>query len=239
MGQARGALGTETAASMRIICDFDGTITTQDTTDRVLEALADPAWREFESRWVAGEITAAYCMRRQVELIGGSKAELDTVLDGARLDPGFLAFASWCERRGLLVSIVSDGVDYFITRILARHGLDHLPVVANRLTGEPGAWRLEQPWSREGCAAGSGVCKCSVTEPWAPELRTTVYVGDGRSDFCVSGRADVLFAKGALAQYAAARSQPFLPFDTFDDVTRALAQRLGDPAVGLARAASL
>jgi len=35
---------------MRIICDFDGTITPQDTTDRVLEALADPAWRELEAQ---------------------------------------------------------------------------------------------------------------------------------------------------------------------------------------------
>ena len=224
---------------MRIICDFDGTITTQDTTDRVLEALADPAWRDLEARWVAGEIAAADCMRRQVALIGGGRAELDAVLDGADLDPGFKAFVGWCERRGLPVGVVSDGVDYFISRIMARHGLDHLPVIANRLTGEPGAWRLEQPWSREGCAAGSGVCKCAVTEPWEPELRTTVYVGDGRSDFCVSGRADMLFAKGALADYAATRSQAFTPFGTFHDVTRALAQLLGDPSFRAVRAASL
>ena len=224
---------------MRIICDFDGTITPQDTTDRVLEALADPTWRELEAQWVAAEITAAECMRQQIALIGGGQEDLDAVLDGAALDPGFHDFVAWAEGRGLLVAVVSDGVDYFITRILARHGLAHLPVVAHRLTGRPGAWRLQQPWSRKGCAAGSGVCKCEAAAPWKADQPTTIYIGDGRSDFCVSGRTDLLFAKGALADYSTARSQPFLPFETFHDVTRALARLTGDLPADLDRAASL
>lgn len=224
---------------MRILCDFDGTITQQDTTDRVLEALADPAWRDLEARWVAGEITASDCMRRQIALIRGGQGALDAVLDGAALDPGFRDFVAWAERRGLPVAVVSDGVDYFIARILARCGLGHLPVFANRLAGEAGAWRLEQPWTRAGCAAGSGVCKCEVAGPWTRDCPSTVYVGDGRSDFCVSGRADLLFAKGALADYARARGQAFLPFETFHDVTSALARLTGELPADLDHAASL
>ena len=224
---------------MRIICDFDGTITPQDTTDCVLEALADPAWRDLEAQWVAAEITASDCMRQQIALIRGGQGELDAVLDGAALDPGFRDFVVWAGRRGLPVAVVSDGVDYFISRILGRHGLGHLPVVANRLVGQPGAWRLEQPWSRTGCAAGSGVCKCDVAGPWTGDRRTTIYVGDGRSDFCISGRADLLFAKGALADYAEARGQAFIPFETFHDVTSALARLTGELPADLDRAASL
>ena len=223
---------------MRIICDFDGTITLSDTTDAVLEALAPDAWRELEDDWVAGRISAAACMRGQIALVGGSKAALDRVLDRVELDPGFSAFVTWCDRQGLPVSIVSDGVDYFIQRILARHNLAHLPVIANQLAGVAGAWALNQPWSRAGCAGGSGVCKCEAIRSDAPSVRT-VYVGDGRSDFCVSGRVDVLFAKGALADYAEARSQPFTPFDTFGDVTRALAMRIAEADPATARAAAI
>ncbi len=46
-----------------------------------------------------------------------------------------------------------------------------------------------------------------------------VYIGDGRSDFCVSARADLLFAKGELADYAMARGQAFQEFTTFHDIT--------------------
>jgi 2,3-diketo-5-methylthio-1-phosphopentane phosphatase len=225
---------------MRIICDFDGTISRADTTDVVLERLAAPAWRIVEEDWLAGRITAAACMKAQVALIGGTAADLDAVLDTVELDPGFVAFVDWCAARRLSIGIVSDGVDRFIARILNRHGLGHLPVVANRLAGAPGAWDLGQPWSRKGCAAGSGVCKCAAAGAWSGRAwPTTVFVGDGRSDFCLSGRADILFAKAALAEYAAARAQPFIAFETFDDVSQALALRLGESQADAGRAVLL
>ena len=208
---------------MHIFCDFDGTITQRDTTDYILSRLARPEWEEVEAEWTAGRITAAECMRRQIGMIRASDAELEAALDSVALDPGFLAFVTWCEARDIAITIVSDGVRQFIDHILARHGLSHLPVVANELAGGEVRRRLEQPWMREGCAAGSGVCKCAAASAAAPaNLDTMVFVGDGRSDFCISGRADVLFAKSKLADYAASRGRPFIPFDTFDDVTMAL-----------------
>jgi 2-hydroxy-3-keto-5-methylthiopentenyl-1-phosphate phosphatase len=214
---------------MRVICDFDGTITRQDSTDLVLDTLADPRWRSLQDDWVAGRISGAECMRGQVALIGGSAGDLDAVLDAVDLDPGFAAFVTWCEQRGFPVSIVSDGVDYFIARILARHGLTRLPVRANQLAGEAGAWRLRQPWREPDCANGSGVCKCGAIDGAAKAAdETVVFVGDGRSDFCIAAEADVLFAKGALAEHVTQRKQAYLPFATFDDVRRSLAVLLGE-----------
>ncbi len=54
----------------KVFCDFDGTITLIDATDAVLEEFALPAWREWEARWVAGEISSRTCLTRQVELSG-------------------------------------------------------------------------------------------------------------------------------------------------------------------------
>lgn len=213
---------------MRIICDFDGTITRQDCTDLVLETLADPRWEALQADWLAGRISGAECMRGQVALIGGSDADLDGVLDSIDLDPGFLKFVDWCDRRNLPISIVSDGVDYFVHRILKRHGLERLAFVANRLSGGPGERRLDQPWFRATCDNGSGVCKCAASALGARDDSTVIFVGDGRSDYCISTRVDVLFAKGALADHAIKRKQPFLPFHTFDDVRRSLALLIGN-----------
>ena len=219
---------------MQVFCDFDGTISVVDTTDLVLDRLAAPAWEALEADWLAGRIDAAACMRGQVALIGGSDAELDALLDGVGIDPGFTAFAAWCADNEVPLTIVSDGVDRFIRRILQRHGLGHLPVVSNRLTGKAGARGLAQPHAREGCAAGAGVCKCEATAAGKGAGELMVYVGDGRSDFCVSHRADVLFAKGALADYAAGRGEPHHAFETFHDITAMLA-----PLVEARRAAAL
>lgn len=212
---------------MRIFCDFDGTITKLDVTDHMLARFADPSWERIEADWQAGRITAAACMRSQVSLINASDAALDAALDAIELDEGFVDFASWGEARRIPVIVVSDGVDYFIRRILARHGLGHLPLISNRLAGDALQRSLEQPWSKAGCAAGSGVCKCAVLASDTGH-GPSVFVGDGRSDFCASARADILFAKSHLARYAATRGQPHHPFETFHDVRDRLAAMLGE-----------
>lgn len=209
---------------MQVFCDFDGTIAKVDTTDLVLTRLADPSWEDLERRWQRGQITAAECMRDQIALIGGDDKALDTVLDSVQLTEGFVQFAAWCQANAVPLTVVSDGVDYFIARILGRHDLGHLPVVANRLAGEAAARRLEQPWSRAGCAAGSGVCKCqAAARAESGEASLLVFIGDGRSDFCVSGRADLLFARDALADYARARAMPHHEFSDFHTITATLA----------------
>lgn len=206
---------------MQVFCDFDGTISAVDTTDHVLERLAAPAWEALEADWRAGRITAAACMRGQVALIEGDDAALDAVLDEVELDPEFTRFAAWCDENGIALTIVSDGVDYFIRRLLDRCGLATLPVVSNRLAGEAGARVLKQPHAREGCASGAGVCKCAAAAPAAAQ--SVVYIGDGRSDFCVSAKADILFAKGELADYATSRGQAHHEFTSFREITATLA----------------
>ena len=217
---------------MRIFCDFDGTIAKIDTTDLVLTRLADPAWEALEERWTRGEITAAECMRGQVALIGGDDDALNAVLDSVALADGFVEFVAWCRDNAVPLTVVSDGVDHFIARILVRDDLDHLPVIANRLVGsaEMGR-RLEQPWSRAGCAAGSGVCKCQVAARSDDCANTPddlmVFIGDGRSDFCVAGRADMLFARDKLAAYACSRAMPHHEFSDFHTITTTLAAAHG------------
>jgi 2-hydroxy-3-keto-5-methylthiopentenyl-1-phosphate phosphatase len=216
---------------MRIFCDFDGTIAKVDTTDLVLKKLADPAWEELEARWTRGEITAAECMRGQVALIGGDDAALDAVLDTVELADGFKDFVAWCQANAVPLTVVSDGVDRFIARILDRHDLAHLPVIANHMVGNDVVGRrLEQPWSRTGCAAGSGVCKCQVATRETDADDLMVFVGDGRSDFCVSGRADLLFARDKLAAYARARAMPHHEFSDFHSITTTLAAAHGRSA---------
>jgi len=215
---------------MQVFCDFDGTIAKVDTTDLVLARLADPSWEDLEKRWKRGEISAAECMRGQIALIGGDDEALDAVLDSVELTEGFVEFATWCQANAVPLTVVSDGVDYFIARILSRHHLGHLPVIANRLAGGAATRRLEQPWSRAGCAAGSGVCKCQAAAraEGAETSSLLVFIGDGRSDFCVSGRADLLFARDALADYARSRAMPHHEFSDFHTITATLAahQRL-------------
>jgi 2-hydroxy-3-keto-5-methylthiopentenyl-1-phosphate phosphatase len=208
---------------MQIFCDFDGTISIQDATDFILARFADAEWRDIEEQWKRGTIDSAQCMQRQVALIRASQRQLDAALDAIQIDPSFPAFADFCRSRRIALTVVSDGVDYFIHRILAHHRLPPLRVIANQLTihGHNGdkRYRLALPFSQATCESAAGMCKCLCVRAAAG---TRVYVGDGRSDFCVANKPELVFAKGNLAEFCEQQGIAFLPYRQFDDVAQAL-----------------
>jgi 2-hydroxy-3-keto-5-methylthiopentenyl-1-phosphate phosphatase len=207
--------------SLRVLCDFDGTISVADTTDAIFDRFA-PSWRTIETLWEAGEIGSAECMRRQIELMDVSAEELDEALDELEIDPTFPAFVQFCDAAKIELEVVSDGVDYFIRRILKYAALTHLPVRANHLIRR-GARRysLSHPYQAEDCATRAGTCKCTH----APTGRVpgyTILIGDGRSDFCVSHKADAVFAKKSLLRYTEEHRIAAFEYSTFADVQAVL-----------------
>jgi 2,3-diketo-5-methylthio-1-phosphopentane phosphatase len=207
-----------------VLVDFDGTVAPDDPTDRLLERYADPLWRVVEQAWQTGQMSSRECMRRQVELLRVSPEDLDDLIRGVRIDPGFAPFLKFCRRLGADVKIVSDGFDRVVGAALANAKIS-VPFFANRLEWQGGdRWRLAFPHTRSDCRVGSANCKCSHGEVL---LGPRVVVGDGRSDFCMSTRADYVIAKGTLADHCRSRGQSHATFTDFDDVTAHLATWLG------------
>ncbi|MBY0430257.1 MAG: MtnX-like HAD-IB family phosphatase [Rhodospirillales bacterium] len=217
--------------SWQIICDFDGTITLEDVTDNVLARFADPAWEEIEAEWKAGRIGSRDCMTRQIDLIRAEPEAFHRHLDAVAIDPGFAPFAAYCHSHGVPLLVVSDGMDYAIRRILDRHGLNGLPVIANgleRLEGE--RWRLSSPHASQACHGAAGTCKCQVAEQAAkPKRRRTLVIGDGASDICLAGSADLIFAKSKLLLHCRRHGLPHLAFSTFSQATHLLSLLIGAP----------
>lgn len=211
---------------IHIFCDFDGTITTRDATDFVLERLAAPEWLNLEAKWQRKEIGSAECMQQQIALIRANRQQLNAVLDEIQIDDGFAEFAAFCRYSRIPVTIISDGVDYFIHHILNRYGLDEFQVIANNMNiSRDNVYQLTSPWRVASCASGAGVCKCRVVEE---EKKHRLYVGDGRSDFCVSSKPETIYAKGHLADFCKKNTIAFTPYKNFHDVTAGLETLLQD-----------
>ena len=183
-----------------VFVDFDGTIASLDTTDLLLERFAAREWRQIEEDWKAGLIGSRECLVRQIDLVRATPAELDNFIEDIEIDPAFAGFVDLCLEQGHEVTVVSDGLDRTVDAVLKRHELD-LPFYANRLEWR-GAdrWRLRFPHARSDCKALSGNCKCQFTEG-AP-LDLCMVVGDGRSDFCIAGRAISCWPKARYCRTA-------------------------------------
>jgi len=142
-------------------------------------------------------------------------------LSEIKVDPGFATFVRECDRNGIGMTVVSDGFDFVIERVLSNAGHRNLQFYANHLVPtENDGWRVTFPFSRSDCRVLAGNCKCSFTTPHSSSMK--VVVGDGRSDFCVAGEADLVFAKGTLLKLCQSQGTAHYAFDDFFSVTKQL-----------------
>ncbi len=197
---------------IQIFCDFDGTITTQDTIDRFLPAFSLPGWEKLSQKWFCGEIGSKECLAEHFKLIPRPKAgELEQFLDTIGVDPEFAAFHSFVKENNIDFYIVSDGLDFFIKTVLENHGLGDIKFFSNVLTPE---FTLEFPNANPQCERLSGTCKCGVINKFTRPGAKIIYIGDGISDFCGSKQADIVFAKGTLLKHC----EHAIGFKSFADI---------------------
>lgn len=207
-----------------IFVDFDGTIAPGEPTDALFDRFADPRWREIEREWHEGRLSSRACMARQVEMLRATPEQVENFLGSVAIDPDFPDFVAFCRRVGFRLVVVSDGLDRVVAAALARTGLD-LPFYANRLDYLGGErWALHFPHQRSSCAAEMGNCKCGHAR-FAQE-RINILVGDGRSDFCLAERCNLVLAKGKLAEHCSEKQIPHRPIRNFLDARIALAHWL-------------
>jgi len=205
-----------------VYVDFDGTIAPADPTDTVFERFCDPYWRELEQEWQEGRRSAQDCMARQVDLLRATPEVLDGLLQTFPIDPDFPDFVDLCRRWRLEVVVLSDGMDRVVRHVLRRSGLD-LPFFANRLQWLGGdRWKLGFPFARPACTALLGNCKCGHRHQARSGLAEVV-VGDGRSDFCIAARSQLVLAKGQLAAHCRSKKIPCAPIEDFSEATAVLA----------------
>lgn len=136
-----------------------------------------------------------------------------------RFDPSFKPFVETAEARGARITILSSGVEPLIERALARNGVSHVRALANGVRADSSGWEmLFRDDSDNGHDKRADVLAASQAGD------STVYIGDGFSDFDAAVAAGRRFAKRgrALERYLHERDIAFTPFTHFDEVQRAL-----------------
>jgi 2-hydroxy-3-keto-5-methylthiopentenyl-1-phosphate phosphatase len=198
---------------VRLVLDWDGTVTDGDGLHLVLLEFGDQAiYEEHEAR-LGRELTLHEVIAGEFSTVRTPLDEVATwVRENVRLRAGFAELAR--TRRPL---IVSSGFHELIEPLLEREGLD-LEVRANRLEPRSDGWRVLFR-NDEPCPVCGEPCKRADVAG----LDGFVYAGDGFSDRCVAEAATRVFARDGLARYLATRGVAFEPFDDFYDVADALA----------------
>lgn len=208
--------------NIQVFSDFDGTITKEDTLNKFLSVYADKKWLEVEDRWIEGEIGSKECIEEQMKLFPDmTRKIMEDFVDSIEIDETFVPFYEYIKSENIDFYIVSDGFDLFIERILARYDIKDVKIFSNKLHFNNKKYTFETafPHCHHGCKRQSGVCKCNVVESNRIVTKSLIYAGDGMSDFCVSNKVDILFAKGSLLEYCKnTKNDNLIGFESFNEI---------------------
>lgn len=215
---------------MKIIVDFDGTISVKDTIDLLLETYGtdQPAIVALEQAWVKGEISAIDCLTQQLQLIDILSNELAHFAQSIAIDEGFIRFYHH-YKDSHSITIASDGLKNIILPVLEKHGITDCPVNSGHIEMENGSiGRVAYPYHLD-CPNGNGTCKCKISGVMDdPPPSLVILIGDGRSDFCLAQKVHFTFAKDKLAQFCQNNHLAYHPIHTFDDVVSYLEREMSN-----------
>ena len=209
-----------------IACDFDGTITRNDTLHLIVARYGEPGlWEAIEPRLRAGELTLEQAMQEEFAGVRATPEQVrELVLREAGLRAGFSEFVAWARDRGHRLVVLSSGFRSVIDAVLERWGLGHLEVASHEAEFTPRGTRLVWADRGERCAVCGRRCKRHDVRV-RHDGETLVLVGDGVSDRCVARMAEVVFARAHLSRDLTVDGVPFVSFEDFHEVREALEAR--------------
>lgn len=203
--------------------DFDGTITTEDTTaamTRAFVAAADiPAIMKINALWEQKKLSTRECAQRVFHYFQADLDDMLGLLETVEIDPGFLEFMDIRRSENEQVYVLSDGFDLGIRTVFKKYGLD-LPFYSNTMLYDDG-FQVECPHSNPQCGH-CGVCKTSLLQGLKEPGHKSVYIGDGYSDLCPAGHADMVFAKEPLYSLCRRGGVHALRFSSFREIEEKL-----------------
>ncbi len=211
-----------------IITDFDGTVSRRDVGHHFFGAFVARRreWLALLDEWRLGLISSRECLEKEISLVRADRDDLDGFVDAEGLDAYFKDFVDFCERRGIVLLIASDGLDYYIDRLLVRFGLGYLAFRANHLVCDGARLAsIEFPYYNLMDCSRCGNCKRWHLESLRNAGLAVIYVGNGYSDRCPAEHADFVFAKGELLDHCRERKIAHTAFENFRDVEREITTR--------------
>lgn len=213
---------------LAVFCDFDGTISRKDVGYNMFRHFSGGRNDDIVPLWASGQMTTRECLRREAAMVRTTVEEMNRFLDQFWLNYGFREFVDKCRGENIDLTIMSDGLDFYIRYILNRNGLGDLPLMTNigRLNGD-GTMEVEFPYTNHECAR-CGSCKGERIKEYRARMRkpvTVAFIGDGYSDVCALPEADLVLAKKDLEDYCRQHNIEYAPYDDFHDVIRYLQGR--------------
>ena len=209
-----------------IISDFDGTISKKDVGYTIFHHFSDGKNNELLPDWKSGKMTSREVLLAEAAMVHASPEEITAYVSQFEIDEQFVPFIETCKIEAIPISVVSDGLDFYIRQLFEKYDLNHLQFSSNHASLIENTIKIEFNHTNLRCKR-CGICKGEVIQEFKAaqkEPYQVVFIGDGYSDICAAREADFLFAKKDLKKYCLENSIDFYPYNNFNDIHEQLIQ---------------
>jgi 2-hydroxy-3-keto-5-methylthiopentenyl-1-phosphate phosphatase len=200
-----------------VFCDFDGTITVEETFVGMLKQFATLDYNDCGRRLVEGRITLRDAVRQLIESIPAD--QYHAVIDYIRQKPirrGFSELLDFLHRRAIPLVVISGGLQQSVETRLQKY-MHRIHAVHAALL-QVGTTHLTAVSPYE--SSDELVSKTRVMLQY--HFDESIAIGDGITDRNMAITADRVFARDNLRDYLSERNAAFIEWSDFFDVLRTL-----------------
>jgi 2-hydroxy-3-keto-5-methylthiopentenyl-1-phosphate phosphatase len=213
-------MNTKASHKRIVFCDFDGTITAEETFSGMLEVFSTQSYESAARQVGSGSITLKEGVRRLVESIPSDR--YPEVIDYIRDKPiraGFAELLDYLHFHGIPFVLISGGLlDSVTTRLQAHSDRIHA-IHAPTVTTDGSTLKLHCRWEGQ----TETLAKAAVMAEYSYEQ--SVAIGDGITDVNMAMAADIVFARDYLAAYMKSKGRTYIGWKDFFDVINHLSKR--------------
>jgi 2-hydroxy-3-keto-5-methylthiopentenyl-1-phosphate phosphatase len=211
-----------------VFCDFDGTITVEETFVGMLRQFSTTDYNQTERRLSQGKISLREAVRRQVESI--PCVQYPQVLDYIRdkgLRTGFADLLDFLYFQGIPLVVVSGGLLESVRSRLAPYVQRIHAIHAAQIDCRGEYLKIVSDYESD----TEVVAKTKVMAGY--RCQTSILIGDGITDLNPALSADLVFARDRLCRYLTERGKAFVRWEDFYDIINHLQKRwLFEPSSG-------
>lgn len=217
---------TQNPAKRVIFCDFDGTITAEETFVGMLQEFAPELSEQLMPEMYARRLTLREGVRQLLESIPSSRyPEILEFAQAKPIRPGLGELLDFLDAKGVPFVVVSGGVRGMVETVLSRESAG----TKSLLERVAAIYAVDLDTSSEFLRVRSEfeqdtelVAKVLVMAKHPAEEQ--IAIGDSVTDLMMALHAPVVFARDRLIQYLEEQNKPYIPWNDFFDIREQLSQ---------------
>ena len=205
-----------------VFCDFDGTITAEETFVAMLKEFTPEMSAEIMPKLYNRELTLREGVRQMLESIPSRRYR--EVIEFSRpkpIRPGLVELIDFLDSRGVPFVVISGGIRIMVETVLGELVNRVAAIYAVDIDTQNDCWRVHSEFE----GGTELVAKVDVMDLYESDEK--IAIGDSVTDLNMALSAPLVFARDRLAKYLDEHQKPYVFWNDFFEVRDHLKSRWG------------